>query len=133
MSSISIWSFDYSEFFIDWTNHCLKFFRFIISLLSHQSSNQYDIEDVFYHQFSCVSKVERDSEEARRLRRMNHDRQDDDQTWWCWAICEFDQKRVSRINWTRSFYLFHDQNRCDQFDWFVSRRATWSRDFSRRL
>jgi hypothetical protein len=26
MSSTSIWSFDYSEFFIDWLNHCLNFY-----------------------------------------------------------------------------------------------------------
>jgi hypothetical protein len=33
MSSISIWSFNYSESFIDWLNHCLIFFFFFASFI----------------------------------------------------------------------------------------------------
>jgi hypothetical protein len=49
------------------------------------------------------------------------------QTWWCRAICELNQNRIRKINWIRFFYLFHDWNRRDQFNWFVNRRATWFR------
>jgi hypothetical protein len=51
MSSTSTWFFDYSESFIDWLN-CFIFSLHFYSLLSHQSSNQYDIEDVSHHQFN---------------------------------------------------------------------------------
>jgi hypothetical protein len=131
MSSTSIWSFDYSKSLIDWLN-CLIFSLHFYSLLSYQFSNQYDIEDVFYYQFNSLQN-ELDSQRIRRLRWMSHDRQDDDQTWWCWKICKSNQDWICRIYWARSFYLFHDKIRCDEFDWSVDRRATWSRDYARRL
>ncbi len=131
MSSTSTWFFDYSESFIDWLN-CLIFSLHFYSLLFHQSSNQYDIEDVSHYQFNSLED-ELDSQRARRLKWMSHDRQNDDQTWWCWEICESDENRVCRIYWIRSFYLFHDKTRCDEFHWSVDREATWSRDYARRL
>jgi hypothetical protein len=37
---------------------------------------------------------------------MNHDHQDDDETWWCRAICESDQNRICKIYWAHLFIFF---------------------------
>jgi hypothetical protein len=115
-----------------WLIELFHLFASFYFLLFHQSSNQYDIENVSHHQFNnfedelIFKKLDDWNEWIMIIK-------NDDETWWCRKIRESNQDRICRIYWAWSFYLFHDKIRCDQFNWAVDQRATWSRDFARRL